>query len=187
MTYIKDEEFLRGNCPMTKEEIRILSIARMDLGEEDRVLDIGAGTGSISIQVSRLCPKGQVVAVEKEEEAIRLINENKKRFCTDNLSIIEGQAPQVLDHIIGSFDSIFIGGSGGNIETIIKESDKKLKNGKVIVLNFITIENLYRALNTLKELNYNTECTQVSVNRVRGKALMLSANNSIFIVSGRKI
>ena len=73
MKFIKDEEFIRGNCPMTKEEIRILSISKLELEENSRVLDIGAGTGSVTIQMSKICNKGEVVAVEMDEEAIEVV------------------------------------------------------------------------------------------------------------------
>lgn len=66
MIYIKDEEFIRGDCPMTKEEVRILSIAKLEIEEDDTLLDIGAGTGSISIQMSKCTPKGKVIAIERE-------------------------------------------------------------------------------------------------------------------------
>lgn len=65
MIYIKDEEFIRGDCPMTKEEVRILSIAKLEIEEDDTLLDIGAGTGSISIQMSKCTPKGKVIAIER--------------------------------------------------------------------------------------------------------------------------
>ncbi len=73
MKYIKDEEFIRGSCPMTKEDIRILSIAKMNLEENSKILDVGAGTGSISIQAAKICAKGQVIAIEKDEEALDII------------------------------------------------------------------------------------------------------------------
>ncbi|MCY6372171.1 precorrin-6Y C5,15-methyltransferase (decarboxylating) subunit CbiT [Clostridium ganghwense] len=186
MIYIKDEEFIRGNCPMTKEEVRILSVAKMELREEDRVLDIGAGTGSISIQMSKICRDGSVIAVERDKEAIEVLYKNKEKFQADNLEIIEGEALEAESKIEGSFDGIFIGGSGGNIEEIIKKYSLKLKKGRKIVLNFITIDNLYKAMNTLRQLEFEVECTQVSISKTKGKSYMLFANNPIFILSGRK-
>lgn len=77
MRYIKDEEFIRGSCPMTKEDIRILSISKMNLEENSKVLDVGAGTGSVSIQAATICAKGQVFAIEKDEEALDIIKIKK--------------------------------------------------------------------------------------------------------------
>ena len=184
LIYIKDEEFIRGDCPMTKEEIRILSIAKLELKEEYMLLDVGAGTGSVSIQMSKCCPKGQVIAVEKDPKALDILVKNKEKFDAHNLSIIEGEALEIEGQINKQFDAIFIGGSGGNIETIIKAYSLKLKQGGNIVLNFITIDNLYKAMSTLKELGYETECVQLSVSKT--KKFMLVANNPIFILSGKK-
>lgn len=150
MRYIKDEEFIRGNCPMTKEDIRILSIAKMNLEENSKILDVGAGTGSISIQAAKICEKGQVIAIEKDEEALDIIKKNKENFNCENLKIIEGEALEVEEHINDSFNSIFIGGSGGNLEEIISRYGNKILNHGTMVLNFITINNLSRALETLK-------------------------------------
>lgn len=186
MIYIKDEEFIRGNCPMTKEEVRILSSAKLELKEDYRVLDIGAGTGSVSIQMSKICRDGSVIAVEMDKEAIEVLHKNKEKFQSDNLKIIEGEALEVESKIEGSFDGVFIGGSGGNIEEIIRKYSLKLKKGRKIVLNFITIDNLYKAMNTLKQLEFQVECTQVSISKSKGKSYMLFANNPIFILSGRK-
>lgn len=184
MKYIKDEEFVRGDCPMTKEEVRILSIAKLEIEEDHNLLDIGAGTGSISIQMSRCSPFGDVVAVEKDEEALRVLEENKQKFEADNLSIVKGDAAQVkLD---GMFDGIFIGGSRGNIDKIIEKYYQMLKQGGKMVLNFITIDNLYRAMNMLKSFDMETECIQVGISRMRGSSCMLISNNPIFILSGKK-
>lgn len=187
MNYIKDEEFIRGNCPMTKEEVRVLSTAKLQLEDYYRVLDIGAGTGSVSIQIASICSKGEVVAIEKDEEALEIIEKNKNKFNAGNLEVVRGEALAVEENIYGMFDAIFIGGSGGNIEDIIMRYHLKLKNGCNMVLNFITIDNLYKAMNTLKGLNYEIECVQVSVNKIKGKSYMMVANNSIFILTGKKI
>ncbi|SNV70592.1 precorrin-6B methylase/decarboxylase cbiT/cbiE [Clostridium cochlearium] len=184
--FIKDDEFIRGDCPMTKEEVRMLTAIKMDIKEEDKVLDIGAGTGSVSIQACKLCPLGKVIAIEKEEEAISVIRENKKKFNAHNLEIIEGEALSLKDKIQENFNSIFIGGSGGNLEDLIKEYSKKLKDNGKIVLNFITINNLYKAMNTLKELGFKVKCTQVSISKTRGETYMLMGYNPIFIIEGEK-
>lgn len=186
MIYIKDEEFIRGDCPMTKEEVRILSTAKLELKENYRVLDIGAGTGSVSIQIAEICKNGDVIAIEKDEEALKVIKLNREKFDATNLTIVEGEALAVEENIDVIFDAIFIGGSGGNIEEIIKRYNLKLKPSHNMVLNFITIDNLYKAMNTLKELNYEVECMQISVSRTRGKSYMMASNNSIFILTGRK-
>ncbi|WP_204599223.1 precorrin-6Y C5,15-methyltransferase (decarboxylating) subunit CbiT [Clostridium pascui] len=184
--FIKDEELIRGNCPMTKEEIRILSIAKLNLREDSYVLDVGAGTGSISVQAAKFCPLGKVVAIEKDEDAIDTIKKNVTKFKLNNLELIEGEAMEVINSINYSFDSIFIGGSGGNIEDIIKEYGKKLMPGGKMILNFITINNLYKAMDALKKLGYKVSCTQVSISKTKGESYMLFGNNPIFIIEGEK-
>lgn len=184
--FIKDDELIRGDCPMTKEEIRILSIAKLNLREDSYVLDVGAGTGSISVQAAKFCPLGKVVAIEKDEDAIDTIKKNVTKFKLNNLQLIEGEAMEVINSINYSFDSIFIGGSGGNIEDIIKEYGKKLMPGGKMILNFITINNLYKAMDALKKLGYKVSCTQVSISKTKGESYMLFGNNPIFIIEGEK-
>lgn len=186
MYFIKDDEFIRGKCPMTKEEIRMLSICKMDLNENSKVLDVGAGTGSISVQCSKICDNGSVIAIEKEDDAFDIINKNKEKFNCDNLKIIKGEALNVLDDLDCEFDSIFIGGSSGDIEEIIIECSKKLKQNGVMVLNFITVNNVYKTLNLFQSLNFDIHCNQVSISRTKGKSFMLIANNPIFIISAKK-
>ena len=186
MKFIKDHEFIRGNCPMTKEEVRILSIAKLELEEDYKVLDIGAGTGSVSIQIAKICTIGKVIAIEKDMEALEVIKQNKEKFRVDNLEIISAEAMEVEPNITEEFDAIFVGGSGGNISEIIYAYGRKLRKGKNIVLNFITINNMCKAMETLKVLNYEVECVQLQVSKTKGQSYMLMANNPIFIISGKK-
>lgn len=187
MIFIKDEEFIRGNCPMTKEEVRILSIARLELQEGFNVLDIGAGSGSVTVQISKICTKGKVTAIEMDSEALEVLYKNKEKFNCENMNVLEGEALQVESKINDSFNGIFVGGSGGNIEDIIRKYSLKLKDKGKMVLNFITIDNLYKAMKVLKELNFKVECTQVAVSKNKGKSYMLFASNPIFIVAAEKV
>lgn len=185
MKFIKDEEFIRGKVPMTKEEVRILSIAKLELEKDDKMLDVGAGTGSISIQMSKFCK--EVTAIERDEEAYELILQNKAKFSCNNLDIIKGEALEELQKLSGeSFDGIFIGGTGGNLEKIIEEGHRILKQDGRVVLNFITLDNCYKACETLKELNYKVDITQVHISKNRNNSYMMMSNNGIYIVSGRK-
>lgn len=186
MIFIKDEEFLRGESPMTKEEVRIISIAKMELKEDYRCLDIGAGTGSVSIQMAKFCLKGKVLAIEKEDKAIQTLYENINKFGCHNIEVIKGEASNILDSIEPGFDSIFVGGSGGNIENIIEKSSNLLKPQGRMILNFVTLDNVYRAIKTLEDLEFHVECSQIAVSKARGKSYMLFANNPIFILCAEK-
>lgn len=187
MRFLKDEDFERGDCPMTKEDIRILSLAKLELEEDFNCLDIGAGTGSLSIEMARFCPKGKVTAVEMDEEALRVIAINKGKFKAENLKVISGEAMEVSKEISENFHRIFIGGSGGNIEDIIEVYGNKLYPQGKMVLNFITLKNVYKAMEKLKELGYKVDITMVNINKSRGESAMMMANNPIFIIeAGRK-
>lgn len=186
MGYIKDEEFIRGNCPMTKEEVRILSVTKLDLKVDSIALDIGAGTGSVTIEMSRACSHGQVIGIEKDLEALEVLYKNKEKFKANNLTVIEGEALDVENKIHQHFDSIFIGGSGGNLEEIIRRYSLKLKSKGKIVLNFITIDNLYIAMRVLKEIGFKVSCTQIAISKTKGESFMLFANNPIFIVTAER-
>ncbi len=171
---------------MTKEEVRILSVVKLEIEDDYRVLDIGAGTGSVSIQMAQQCTKGKVIAIEKDEEALVVIKQNKEKFKVDNLEIISAEALEIEPSIVGEFDAIFVGGSGGNIADIIEKYGSKLRKNRNIVLNFITINNVYKAMEALKGLNYEVECVQLQVSKTKGQSYMLMANNPIFVVSGKK-
>ena len=185
MILIKDSEFIRGNCPMTKEDIRALSIWKMNLKESSTVLDVGAGTGTITIQASKIARKGIIYSIERDKEAITVIQKNLEKFKCNNVVVNTGDAVEVLEKYIEenkSFDSIFIGGSGGNLDKIISMCNKLLNLEGTIVMNFITIDNAYKAIEAVKKLNYLVDISQVNISKNRGESYMMIANNPIYIV-----
>ncbi|MDM0450980.1 precorrin-6Y C5,15-methyltransferase (decarboxylating) subunit CbiT [Clostridium perfringens] len=194
MKFIKDSEFIRGKCPMTKEDIRILTISKLDLDKDSNFLDIGSGTGSITIQASKFIEEGAVFSIERDEEAIRATKENLKKFNCNNVTLLEGDAIEHMESLskeikkekISKFDSIFIGGSGGGLEKIINISDEILKEHGVLVLNFITLNNAYNAIEFLKKLEYKTEISLVNISKNRENTYMMISNNPIFIVKAFK-
>ena len=185
MILIKDSEFIRGNCPMTKEDIRALSIWKMNLKEGAIVLDIGSGTGTITVQASKIARKGIIYAIEKDNEAIITTKKNLKKFKCNNVVLDKGEALDILKRYKDEnkrFDSIFIGGSGGNLEEIISISNDLLQSEGTIVMNFITLDNAYKAIETIKKLNYQVDISQVNISKNRGQSYMMIANNPIYIV-----
>ncbi|MCX7903348.1 MAG: precorrin-6Y C5,15-methyltransferase (decarboxylating) subunit CbiT [Caloramator sp.] len=176
--WIRDEDFLRGNVPMTKFEVRAVSLAYLDLCRGDVLLDIGAGTGSISIQAAMF--GARVLAIDRDEEAIELIKMNKQKFAVD-LEVIKGHAEDIIEKL--NFNKCFIGGTGGNLLKIIKAIDKNQSN-KIVVANFIKIENLSLFIKTFRELNYEVEVTQVSISKMEND--LLRANNPVFIARAIK-
>ena len=185
MVLIKDSEFIRGNCPMTKEDIRALSIWKMNLSEDSTVLDIGSGTGTITVQASKISNNGVVYSIEKDEAAIAVTKINLEKFNCINVVLDEGDAVEILEKYIKeekAFDSIFIGGSGGSLEKIIDMCNKLLIENGTIVMNFITLDNAYKAIEVMKKLNYIIDISQVNISKNRGKRYMMIANNPIYFV-----
>ncbi|MCG8482072.1 MAG: precorrin-6Y C5,15-methyltransferase (decarboxylating) subunit CbiT [Clostridia bacterium] len=188
---ISDDHFIRGNIPMTKEEIRSIALGKLRIQKHHIVVDIGAGTGSVSIEAGFRAKNGNVYAIERKKEGIELIKKNIERFNIKNITVIEGTAPRAFDGVGDFVDRIFIGGSGGRLEDIITKSHKLLVNHGRMVMNFITIENLHTALDVLRGLNYN-DIDVVHVNISKNKKIdasltMMQAENPIYIVSTEKV
>ena len=185
MILIKDDEFIRGNCPMTKEDIRALSIWKMNLKENSTVLDVGSGTGTITVQASKISSNGVVYSIERDEDAISTTKINLDKFDCTNVILDEGDAVEILEKYIKDdkrFDSIFVGGSGGSLEKIIEMCSELLIQEGTIVMNFITLDNAYKAIEVMKKLNYIVDISQVNISKNRGQSYMMIANNPIYIV-----
>ena len=186
---LPDAAFVRGKVPMTKQEIRILTLVKAQIGPRDIVYDIGAATGSLSIEAARLAPEGHVYAVERKEEAIRLIEANGERFGLENLSVIEAEAPAGLENLPLA-DAVLIGGSGGHLASILDCVAGKMREGGRLVLNCITVQTLAAALDYLHahEAVYRYEAIQVQVSRLRrvGPYDMADAQNPVYIITCTK-
>ena len=189
MFHIKDEEFIRGKAPMTKEEIRAVSLAKLEMKNDDICLDIGGGTGSVTMEMAQFAKDGHVYVIEQKEDAFELIKQNVEKFDLKNITYIKGEAPEGLSHLDVKFDKIFIGGSGGNLEDIIQYSYDNLKEKGILVLNFIVLENVFNAIETLKKIPFkDTDICQiiVSKNRKVKDFNMMMAENPIYVITARK-
>ncbi|MCL2337136.1 MAG: precorrin-6Y C5,15-methyltransferase (decarboxylating) subunit CbiT [Firmicutes bacterium] len=140
---IPDELFSRGKIPMTKEEIRVVTLAKARLAPEQIIWDIGAGTGSLSIEAARLTKDGVVYAVERNPAGLELIRENKRRFAADNLILVAGEAPAALAELPAPH-RVFIGGSGGQLEEILNYVTNRITPDGRIVINAVTLETAAR-------------------------------------------
>jgi len=186
---IPDSEFIRGDVPMTKEEIRILSLSKLRLTVGDCLLDVGAGTGSVSIEMARLLPESTVYAVEQKAKALELIRLNALKFETPNVKIIEGKAPDALANLSG-VNKIFIGGSGGNLKEIIDWVEFNCRVGSRLVINAVSLNTLVDARQLLDSLAFSApEIIQVSINRIEklGNAEMFRPQSPIFIISSTRL
>lgn len=190
---IADEEFIRGDIPMTKETIRAAILGQLQVRREDTVWDVGAGTGSVSVELAMKACRGRVYAVEREPEGCRLIRENRQKFGVWNLCIGEGTAPEALIDLPEP-DKVFIGGSDGSLEKSIRIALEKNQKARICV-SAIVLETMQEAVRIMTEAGMEVKVIQVAVTKARtisGKAEkrsgirhMMMAENPIFIVTGQ--
>ena len=187
---IADEEFIRDKVPMTKEEIRILTMCKAKIRPDNIIWDIGAGTGSLSIEAALLAPQGEVYAIEKKDLAVDLLHQNIAKFkLEDKVKIIATEAPKGLDEL-PNCDVVFIGGSGKHMFEILDIINSKLNEGGRIIVNAVKIQTIYEITTYMKQKeSYTYEAIQVQVNRLRqiGSYDMFNAQNPVYIVTCKKL
>ncbi|MFN4336487.1 MAG: precorrin-6Y C5,15-methyltransferase (decarboxylating) subunit CbiT [Candidatus Nitrosocaldus sp.] len=188
---IPDELFARvESVPITKEEVRVIALSKARLREGYKVIDIGSGTGSISIEAAlQVGSTGRVYAIDRDADAIALLRENASRFNITNMEIIQGDAMDVLAAIPEEADTVFIGGAGGKMYDIVKLAYTRLKSRGRIVVDSIMIESMNGALSAIYDLGLNDiDVTQVTI--AKGKRIktgtMLIARNPVLIISAEK-
>lgn len=181
---IPDTEFLREKVPMTKEEVRTVSLSKLHLEEDSVCYDVGAGTGSVSIEMASRAWNGKVYAIEKKALAVELLKKNREKFAVENLEIIEGTAPEALKNLEPPTHA-FIGGSSGKMETILRLLLEKNPSVR-IVINCIALETVSETLQCLKTLPVKEEeILQISVSKGKsvGNYHMMMGENPIYIIS----
>ena len=181
---IRDRAFIRGKAPMTKEEVRTVSLAKLELKEDSICYDVGAGTGSVSVEMALRAWKGRVYAIEKKADALELLQKNKIRFGADNLEIVSGTAPDAMEDLPAPTHA-FIGGSSGNLKAIVNLLLNKNPQVK-IVINCITLETVAEALQLIRERSMETsEIVQLCVSRSKNIAdyHMMMGENPIYIIT----
>ena len=177
-----DDVFIRGQVPMTKEEVRSVSICKLHLTEDAVVYDIGSGTGSVSVEIAALSPRVQVYAMEINGEAVSLLEENCKQFGLHNVNCIRTKAPDGLEDLPVATHA-FIGGSKGNLREILWTLYRK-NNHMRIVVNAVSMETICQMQELLKELPVEQEeILQLSVTKTKqlGGYHMLQAANPVYI------
>lgn len=183
---ISDEEFLRGKAPMTKSEIRGLSVAKLNLTRDAVVYDVGAGTGSVTVEMALQAVDGMVYAIERNEEACGLIEENKRKFGTPNIEVVCGLAPEAMEALPAPTHA-FIGGSAGNLKEIIRcllDKNPRIR----LVINTVTLETIGEVTECLKALPLEEEeIVSVSVAKAKtlGKYHLMMGQNPIYIITCR--
>jgi precorrin-6Y C5,15-methyltransferase (decarboxylating) len=187
LSCIDDDAFIRGKAPMTKSEIRSLSVAKLQLPKDAVVYDVGAGTGSVTIEMALQAVDGMVYAIERNEEACVLIEENKRKFGTPNIEVICGLAPTAMENLPIPTHA-FIGGSAGNLKEILQcllAMNPKIR----LVINTVTLETIGEVMDCLKEFPELIEEETISVSVARSKSLgkyhLMMGQNPIYIITCR--
>ena len=187
---IPDKLFERlPGIPLSKREVRVLIISSLRMKPDAVLWDIGAGTGTIPVELGLLCPKGKIIAIERDDEVAKLIKRNCDRFGVKNVKVVQGSAPECLPNIEPQPDLVCIEG-GKPIKDILKQTWKYLQSGGSIVATVNNLENLYIISEGLAELQArNIEVVQSAVNRLetRGINQTFAAVNPMFILSGEKL
>ena len=185
---MKNKDFITGKVPITKEEVRAISLNKLELLNAKTFIDVGAGTGSVSIEAGYSYPNLKVIAIERNDDAIDLVNKNKEKFNLDNVEVIKAYAPVELDKDIKA-DAIFLGGTGKKLEEIIDWSKQLLVDGGRLVANFIIIDTFYEMLRLVREKGFkNVDVTVLNVSKVEklGPGEYFKPHNPIYIISCEK-
>ena len=183
---LPDNAFIRGAVPMTKQEVRAAALAKLAVTPKDTLWDVGAGTGSVSVELALAAPAGQVYAVECDPEACALIQQNREKFAAYNLTLIEGKAPDALDALPAP-DAVFIGGTKGNMDAVIDAVLHKNPAARLCIAA-IALETLSVAVAALTAHGLAAEVTQIAVSRTKtaGSLHLLMANNPVFLITGAR-
>ena len=180
---IPDDDFERlPKVPMTKQEVRAVALAKLALRPEDTCWDVGAGTGSVSVEMALQCKA--VYAVERLEEALELAKANREKFGAWNLTLLGGAAPDAL-RALPAPDAVFVGGTGGNMEAILRLIYEKNEKARVCVAA-IALESAYQAVQAFTDMGIEPEISQIAVSRGKkaGSLHLMMAQNPIYLISG---
>lgn len=183
---IPDGLFIRGDVPMTKQEVRAVALAKLRLTATDTVWDVGAGTGSVSIEAALVARAGSVWAVERNATGVRLIRENADAFGCGNVHAVPGVAPEALAKLPVP-DAVFVGGSAGELPSIVEAALEKNSQVRLCV-PCVTVETLTEACALLSGSRFKGfEACQVSAARAEavGTHHLMKAQNPVFLVSAR--
>ena len=178
------EAFERGDVPMTKQEVRAAVLAKLAVRPEDILWDVGAGTGSVSVELALAAPRGRVYAVECRPEGCALIKANREKFRTRNLVLVEGLAPAALSDLPAP-DAVFIGGSKGSLAAIVDAALDKNPDARICV-SAIALETLSAAVAALTARGRTVQVSQIAVSRAKavGGLHLMMAQNPIYLITG---
>lgn len=185
---LPDAQFVRGDVPMSKEEVRALTLCKAKIQPRHIVYDVGAGTGSIAVEAAMMAYLGKIYAVEREPEGIHLIKENMQKFGLQNIFPVHGHAPQALAGLPEP-DVVIVGGSGGALPEILDLCGGRLASGGKMLVNAVTLETLAAAKRYFSgQPAYDVDYTCLAVTKAlpAGASHIFRAQNPVYIITATK-
>ncbi len=185
-----DESFLQSRPKrglLTQSEVRAIALAEMDLGSSSVVWDVGAGSGSVAIESAQLAPAGRVYAIEMDPEDYNLLIENSRRFGTENLTPVLGEAPQAWRDLPQP-DAVFVGGTGRSVVSLVQAAWERLRDGGRLVVNVNSLDNLTSVESTLRQLGGEPRVLMINLSRSHRQfeTLRLESTNPSFLIAAHK-
>lgn len=187
MLGIADEEFASVKKLITREEVRAVSLAKLRLRHDLTLWDVGAGSGSVSIEADHLLPNGEVYAIERNPQSLTFLKENLGKFQSRHVNVVAGEAPACFDQLPDP-DRVFIGGSGGNLWEILKAVDGRLPAAGRVVINAVTLDTLTAATEFFENAGYQLEVVTINIARTRPLTdyKLFEAHNPVFVITAVK-
>ena len=184
---IADEEFATVKKLITREEVRAVSLAKLRLRHDLTLWDVGAGSGSVSIEADHLLPNGEVYAIERNPQCLAFLKENLGRFQSRHVNVVAGEAPGCFEQLPDP-ERVFIGGSGGNLWEILKAIDGRLPAAGRVVINAVTLDTLTAATEFFENAGYQLEVVTVNIARTRPLTdyKLFEAHNPVFVITAVK-
>jgi precorrin-6Y C5,15-methyltransferase (decarboxylating) len=182
-----DHHFAHENGLITKAEVRAISLSRLQLFDRAIFWDLGAGSGSVSIEAGLFITRGAIYTVEKNPQRIAQIHTNRRRFGIGNMQVVQAHLPEGLTDLPDP-DRIFVGGGGKKLGDIVITAAGRLKPAGIIVINTVLVGNMTTAVNQLESLGLEMEMIQIQVNRAKTMPFShrLEAINPVWIITGRR-
>lgn len=176
--------------PLSQKEVRILTLGLLGISPDDCILDIGAGTGGLSLEAARIAYNGVIFSIDMKKDACKIVKKNALKLNLNNVDVIEGKAPKILERLDDNlFNHIIIGASSGKFKKIIKWSYNHLKPNGSIVANFLTLENATKYIKQVQKVFKNCDITFLNVAKgqnFREKTLLKALNPTIIVYAQKE-
>jgi precorrin-6Y C5,15-methyltransferase (decarboxylating) len=184
---IPDEEFRLSRRVITQEEIRVLALAKLRLRQDITLWDIGAGSGSVSIEADNLIRNGRIYAVEQDEERVEILRDNLRRMDSRKVILVNGTAPDCLEDLPDP-DRVFIGGAGGNLQEVLEVVEARLSAGGRVVVNAMALGTLFAVSEFFERSGYRVEIAAINISRTNPATdyKVFEAINPVYMIMAEK-